>query len=69
MKFQKGMTYEEILEIVEANGLEILTEEDCELWGVEWIEMVILQNDHKVFVQVDEEGIYGIQFAPIHVAF
>ena len=69
MKFQKGMTYEEILEIVEANGLEILTEEDCELWGVEWIEMVILQNDHKVFIQVDEEGIYGIQFAPIRVAF
>lgn len=69
MKFQKGMTYEEILEIVEANGWEILTEEDCELWSVEWIEMVILQHDHKVFVQLDEEGIYGIQFAPIRVAF
>jgi len=50
MKFQKGMAYEEILEIVEANGWEILTEEDCELWGIEWIEMVILQNEHKVFV-------------------
>ena len=69
MKFKNGMSYEEVLTMVEDNGWEILTEKDCELWGEEWTEMTILQDDHKVFLQVDDEGVYEIQFVPMWAQF
>ena len=61
---KKGMTYEEVMEMVKAMGWKIEEEKNCEEYGEEWIEMTILQDDHGVFIQLDEEGIYEIQFVP-----
>ena len=61
---KRGMTYEEIKAMVKENGWEVLEEKENEQYGDVWTELTIWQDDHAVFVQVDDEGIYEIQFAP-----
>ena len=61
---KQGMTYEEIKAMVKENGWEVLEEKENEQYGDVWTELIIWQDDHAVFVQVDDEGIYEIQFVP-----
>ena len=62
---KNGMSYEEVMEMVEKGNWEVLKKEECEQYGDQWIELTILQDDHAVFVQVDDEGVYELQFVPM----
>ena len=62
---ERGMTYEQILRLVEANGWEILEDAPGEEDGVTWREMTIWQDDHAVGVGVDDdEGVYELVYIP-----
>jgi hypothetical protein len=65
MKLTKGMTKQEVEEMVKVAGWEILQDEDCEEYGEKWTEMTILQDDHAVAIGLDDEGVYEIQFVPL----
>jgi len=62
--FKQGMSYEEIMAMIEENGWKVLKEEQNEQYGDVWTELTIWQDDHGVFLQVDDEGVYEIQFVP-----
>ena len=63
--FERGMTMEQVEEMVEAEGWEILQEEEYEEDGEEWVEMTVLQEDHAVALGLDADGVYEIQFVPL----
>jgi hypothetical protein len=63
--FERGMTMEQVEEMVEAMGWEILQEEEYEEDGEEWVEVTVLQGDHAVALGLDADGVYEIQFVPL----
>jgi len=65
MRIQYGMTREQVEEMVDSEGWEILSEQDMEENGEAWVDMTILQNDHAVGIALDDEGVYDIQFVPL----
>ena len=65
MRIQYGMIREQVEEMVDSEGWEILSEQDMEENGEAWVDMTILQGDHAVGIALDDEGVYDIQFVPL----
>lgn len=63
--FEYGMSYEEVMAMVEAMGWEVLEEEEHEEDGECWEEMTVLQEDHAVALGLDDTGVYELQFVPL----
>lgn len=61
---ERGMTYEQVLEMVEANGWEVLKNVPMEEYGETWRELTIWQDDHAVGVGVDDDGVYELVYIP-----
>lgn len=62
--FERGMSYEEVMAMIERMGWEILEEEHEEEDGEEWTVVTVWQEDHAVALGIDEGGVYEMQFIP-----